>query len=60
MVTAVGKDTWIEVDGLRIQYTMDYYITFLAHLLDALHLERVRLVGLSMGGGIALGFPRAS
>ena len=112
MVTAVGKDTWLEVDGLRvhcfvagetgspimllhgggvdsahlswgrvisplsdhhrvfapdfpgygqsdkpaIKYTMDYYITFLAHLLDDLHLVRVSLVGLSMGGGIALGF----
>jgi pimeloyl-ACP methyl ester carboxylesterase len=43
-------------DKPDIQYTMDYYVTFLAHLLDALHLERVSLVGLTMGGGIALGF----
>jgi len=43
-------------DHPAIQYTMDYYITFLAHLLDALHLERVSLVSLSLGGGIALGF----
>ena len=112
MVTAVGKDTWLEVDGRRIhyfeagetgspvmllhgggvdsahlswgrvigplsdhhrvfapdfpgygqsdkpdiKYTMDFYITFLAHLLDKLHLERLSLIGLSMGGGIALGF----
>jgi pimeloyl-ACP methyl ester carboxylesterase len=35
---------------------MDFYITFLAHLLDELDLERISLVGLSMGGGIALGF----
>ena len=112
MLPAVGKDIWLEVDGLRIhcivagesgspvmllhgggldsallswgqvigplsehhhvfapdlpgygqsdrpaiQYTMDFYITFLTHLLDELHLERISLVGLSMGGGIALGF----
>jgi pimeloyl-ACP methyl ester carboxylesterase len=43
-------------DQPAIQYTMDYYITFLAHLLDALHLEQTSLVGLSLGGGIALGF----
>ena len=30
----------------------------IAHLLDALHLERVTLVGLSMGGYIALAFAR--
>ncbi len=43
-------------DKPEIKYTMDYYVTFLAHLLDELHLDRVSLVGLSMGGGIALGF----
>jgi pimeloyl-ACP methyl ester carboxylesterase len=43
-------------DHPTIQYTMDYYLTFLAHLLDALHLEHISLVGLSLGGGIALGF----
>ena len=43
-------------DHPSIQYTMDFYLTFLAHLLDALHLEQISLVGLSMGGGIALGF----
>lgn len=43
-------------DHPAIQYTMDYYLTFLAHLLDALHLNRISLVGLSLGGGIALGF----
>jgi pimeloyl-ACP methyl ester carboxylesterase len=45
-----------ESDHPAIEYTMDYYISFLADLLDALHLERVSLVGLSLGGGIALGF----
>ncbi len=43
-------------DKPDIKYTMDYYITFLTHLLDTMHLERVSLVGLSMGGGIAIGF----
>ena len=43
-------------DKPEIKYTMDFYITFLTHLLDELHLERISLVGLSMGGGIALGF----
>lgn len=42
-------------DKPAIQYTMDYYTTFLDHLMDALHLEQASLVGLSMGGGIALG-----
>lgn len=112
MAATVGRDTWLEIDGLRIHcfvagetgspimllhgggvdsahlswdrvigslcdhhrvfapdlpgyglsdkpavtYSMEYYITFLAHLLDALHLERVSLVGLSLGGGISLGF----
>ena len=112
MLSTVGKDVWLEVDGLRIhcfeagesgspimflhgggidsahlswgqvigplsdhhrvfapdfpgygesdkadsEYTMNYYITFLTHLLDVLQLERLSLVGISMGGGIALGF----
>ena len=43
-------------DHPAIQYTMDYYLTFLVHLLDALHLEQISLAGLSLGGGIALGF----
>jgi len=38
-----------------IHYTMDYYITFLDHMMDALRLEQASFVGLSMGGGIALG-----
>ena len=37
-----------------IQYTMDFYVSFVEHLLDTLHLEKVSLVGLSLGGGIAL------
>jgi hypothetical protein len=42
-------------DKTAIQYTVDYYIAFLEHLMDTLHLEQTSLVGLSMGGGIALG-----
>jgi pimeloyl-ACP methyl ester carboxylesterase len=42
-------------DKPAIQYTVDYYIAFLEQLMDALHLEQTSLVGLSMGGGIALG-----
>ena len=37
-----------------IQYTLDFYVNFVEHLLDALHLEKVSLVGLSLGGAIAL------
>ena len=41
-------------DRPDIQYTMDFYVNFVEHLLDALHLEKVSLVGLSLGGAIAL------
>ncbi|MBE3559402.1 MAG: alpha/beta hydrolase [Ktedonobacteraceae bacterium] len=43
-----------ESDKPDIAYTTDFYTAFVTHLLDALHLERVSLVGLSMGGAIAL------
>jgi pimeloyl-ACP methyl ester carboxylesterase len=39
-----------------ISYTMDYYVHYLRHLLSALNLARAVLIGLSMGGGIALNF----
>lgn len=35
-------------------YTLDAYLADFIALLDALHLERVSLVGQSMGGGVAL------
>jgi pimeloyl-ACP methyl ester carboxylesterase len=41
-------------DRPDIQYTMDFYVSFVEHLLDVLHLEKVSLVGISMGGAIAL------
>ncbi len=43
-------------DKPDIVYSMDFYVGFVAALLDALQLERVNLIGLSLGGGIALGF----
>ena len=43
-------------DKPAISYTMDYYVHFLQHLLSALDLSRAVLIGLSMGGGIALNF----
>jgi pimeloyl-ACP methyl ester carboxylesterase len=43
-------------DKPDIQYTTDFYVKTVHRLLDVLHLEKVSLVGLSMGGGIALSF----
>jgi pimeloyl-ACP methyl ester carboxylesterase len=39
--------------------TMDFYIEFTGALLDALALQRCGLMGLSLGGGAALGFALA-
>ncbi len=41
-------------DRPAIQYTTDFYVHVVQLLLDVLHLEKVSLVGLSMGGAIAL------
>ena len=46
-------------DTPDVSYTLDWYITALAALLDALGLRHVDLCGLSLGGGIALGFALA-
>jgi pimeloyl-ACP methyl ester carboxylesterase len=43
-------------DKPDVEYTTEYYVDFLGHLMDALSLKRASLAGLSMGGGIALGF----
>jgi pimeloyl-ACP methyl ester carboxylesterase len=43
-------------DKPAISYTTDYYVHYLQHLLSTLNLERAILIGLSMGGGIALNF----
>lgn len=40
-------------------YTTDWHIAFLTDFLDALGIARAHLCGLSMGGGIALGFALA-
>ncbi len=43
-------------DKPKIDYSMEYYLTFLGRFMDTLGLERASLVGLSLGGGVALGF----
>jgi pimeloyl-ACP methyl ester carboxylesterase len=45
-----------ESDNPEVEYTTDYYVSFLGRLMDALGLERANLVGISMGGAISLGF----
>ncbi|MBC7264059.1 MAG: alpha/beta fold hydrolase [Chloroflexi bacterium] len=45
-----------ESDQPKVEYSTEYYVHFLGRLMDALGLERASLAGLSMGGGIALGF----
>jgi pimeloyl-ACP methyl ester carboxylesterase len=37
-------------------YTQEYYLDFLESFLEALHIERLSLAGISMGGGLALGY----
>ncbi len=46
-------------DRPDVLYNAEFYINFLAHLLDAWQLPKVSLVGLSMGGAIVLGFTLA-
>jgi pimeloyl-ACP methyl ester carboxylesterase len=43
-------------DKPQVEYSMVYYLNFLHRFLEALQLEKVSLAGLSLGGGIALGF----
>ncbi len=45
-----------ESDKPKVKYTNEYYVDFLGKIMDALKLERASLVGISMGGGISLGF----
>jgi pimeloyl-ACP methyl ester carboxylesterase len=45
-----------ESDKPDVEYTIEFYLGFLGSLMDALQLERASLVGISMGGGVALGF----
>jgi len=46
-------------DTPQISYTLDTYIDFVKRLLDQLGVARVTLAGVSMGGGIAIGFTLA-
>jgi pimeloyl-ACP methyl ester carboxylesterase len=46
-------------DKPDITYSQEFYIDFIGKFLDALHLDRVSLAGLSLGGGISLGFTLA-
>ena len=43
-------------DAPNVSYSMDYFLDFLDVFLDGLGLEDATLVGLSMGGGVALGY----
>jgi pimeloyl-ACP methyl ester carboxylesterase len=43
-------------DKPNLGYAMGFYVDFLGRLMDALGLKRASLVGISMGGGAALGF----
>ena len=45
-----------ESDRPDIHYTTDYYINFLGDFMDMVGIEQASLIGVSMGGGIALGF----
>jgi pimeloyl-ACP methyl ester carboxylesterase len=45
-----------ESDKPKMEYSTEYYVDFLGHLMDALGLEKASLVGISMGGAISLGF----
>ncbi len=40
----------------EVAFSTEFYITFVAELLDALGLHHAALAGLSMGGAVALGF----
>jgi pimeloyl-ACP methyl ester carboxylesterase len=45
-----------QIDKPKTDYSTEYYVGFLGRLMDALGLQRASLVGISMGGAIALGF----
>src|SRR5918995_5197846 len=45
-----------ESDKPKMRYSTEYYVDFLAHLMDALGLEKASIVGISLGGAISLGF----
>lgn len=45
-----------ESDKPDAPYSLEYYVRFLADFLRAMQIDTVRLAGISMGGGVALGF----
>lgn len=45
-----------ESDHPNVEHTMEFHAGFLGSLMDSLGLERASLVGISLGGGAALGF----
>lgn len=45
-----------ESDKPNVEYSLLYYIDILNQIMDSLHLEKANLIGLSLGGGISLGF----
>ena len=55
LVVAPDLPGYGESDRPDIAYTTVFYIDFVSKLLDTLSLQRPNLMGLSMGGGIALG-----
>jgi pimeloyl-ACP methyl ester carboxylesterase len=59
-VVAPDMPGYGESDRPDVHYSVDYYVGFLGHLIDALGLERASLVGLSLGGAIALGYALAT
>lgn len=61
LILAVDWPGYGESDKPRTApYTTQWYIRFLSGLLDAIGIERAHLCGLSMGGGVALGFALAA
>lgn len=45
-----------ESDKPNIDYTLDYYVGFLGHFIEAVGFDQTSLVGISLGGVTALGF----
>ncbi|KRG12174.1 alpha/beta fold hydrolase [Lederbergia galactosidilytica] len=45
-----------ESDKPNVEYSLSFYIDILKQIMDSLHLEKANLIGLSLGGGISLGF----
>jgi pimeloyl-ACP methyl ester carboxylesterase len=55
-VYAVDLPGFGKSDKPSIAYTIEFFVRILRDFLDAQHLERVALMGVSLGGRIALGF----